>query len=88
MKEMKDVEQMPKILRKYGKLINSVEYVKKSEVEKGKTYGYTINFNKPYKINGKAQSSIKATTAKKARSIIRSNRILSSLATEEQAKTK
>lgn len=86
MKEMKEIEQMPKILRKYGKLINSIEYIKKSEVGEGKAYGYTINFNKPYKINGKAQSSIKATTAKKARGIIRSNRILSSLTEKTKVK--
>lgn len=74
---MEELKVLPKVLQKYSKVIEKVEYLKRTK--DSKDHGYTITLNKEYTINGKSEKVIKATTVKEARKIIRSNKLLSTV---------
>lgn len=68
-----ELKELPKVLKKYEKVIKSVDFEKKSEKN---PQIYTITLDNKYLIDGKSTDKITTSTVKLARSILRRNRVL------------
>ena len=85
---MEELKELPKVLKKYERVIEKVQFSKKTKESKAGEYGYTVTLNKEYMIDGKPQKVVKAPTVKLARKIIRANRLLSSLVEKKEKQPK
>lgn len=78
-----ELKTMPNVLKKFERVIESVDL---SKNEEDKSQLYTVTLDKEYTINGKSTNKVTGKTVKEVRSIIRSNRVLSTKNKEEKPK--